>query len=649
MKRSYWMADEPKVIIDELSNRHGRYSVWDTNPLMSAWARNVYAYNSTVLDASGWETGLMFEGEQGELVKMAVPQARSLLRQLVTLITKKRMAFNCIAETKGMDVMADVRLGNSVTEQIIDDERLDLKGDLLCESSLIYGAAFMKSCWRTDKGDPYMAANDGSIVYTGSIDITVHSPLDVFYQYNIPTWDEQPWAEVRLIKNRWDLVAQHPDMIEKILALPSVNMSREMAFMSSPAQMDDDLVYVFEVYHKPTPAIPKGRMLMYSDRDTVYHDGENTYGNIPLEPMMPEKIDGMCLGYPFFSNLLPCQEMLDHSFSAIATNQSAFAVQNIAVARGAAVSVQEINGMNFISYTPQNVSGGGKPEPLQLTQSSPETFKFIDSLYTHLQQLSNINSALRGTPPPGVTAGNAIATLTTNALEFLNGFQKSYDLCLEKTIWNAISATKRFAKIERSVKQVGKNNQSYTRSYKGDDLKSLKGVKIIQVNPVMQTLAGRLNIAENLIQAQLVKTPQEYIALLEGAPLRQLYEVELSEDDLIQNENESMMDGRQVIALSTDDHAMHIRKHKTLLNDPMVRLMNDKVQMILAHLEEHKTLAQQTDPQLMAMALTGQMPQGGPPPQQGGAPQLAGQMMPEGEGLPEGQPAQPAEDMLGRQ
>jgi hypothetical protein len=644
-KGHYWFADEGKVVVNRLMERRGKYSIWTANPVMSAWARNLYAYYSTVLDTTAWETSLQFAGEQGELVRMAVPQARSLIRQLVTLVTKQRLSFNCIAETQGSDVVADVRLGNAIADQIVQDEHLDIKVDTLVEKALVFGAGFMHVGWKTDKGQPYIPGDNGAIIYDGGLDIQVINPIDVYYQYNLPTWDQQPWAEVRVIKNRWDLVAQYPDLADKIIAIPSIHRWRAVTTYEATEVMDDDLIYVYEAYHKPTPAMPMGRMIMFSDLNTIFHDGDNDYGCIPIIPMIPEPIEMMCLGYPFLSNLLPCQEMLDHGFSAIATNQSAFAVQNIAVPRGSAVSHQEINGMNFISYTPQNVPGGGKPEALQLSQTAPETFKFIDLLYSHMQQISNVSPALRGNLPPGVTSGAAIATLTANAFEFINNTQKAFNLCIEQVMEKSILFHKKFAVIPRMVNIQGKNNQSTQKPYTGQDLTSLKGAKLVQVNPVMQTISGRLDLAQNLTQNGLITTPKDYISILEGAPLKQIYETELSENDLVQSENEMMMEGQQVMALATDDHALHIRKHKTLLNDPQVRLNNNKVGLILNHMQEHIQLAQTTDPMLLAMAMTGQMPQGAPPPQQGGgpAPDMGAPAM------PDSTPAQPAPDELGRQ
>ena len=84
----------------------------------------------------------------------------------------------------------------------------------------------------------------------------------------------------------------------------------------------------------------------------------------------------------------------------------------------------------------------------------------------------------------------------------------------------------------------------------------------------------------------------------------------------------------------------------------MVRMQNDKIGVILQHIQEHIQLAQTTDPMLMAMALTGQMPQGGPPmpmgPPPGGPPGPGG--APGGAEAMQAGPggAKPTPDPLGR-
>lgn len=621
MTKEYWLAKEPDRLAEELESRHKDLTRWYTKPMIDTIIRNYRIYYSCVIEPNQWDTSLQFAGDQGELVKMQIPEARSLVRQLVSIITKKKLSFTCLAEDDDTDVIKAIRLGNQLAAHIIQEHDLDILSERAFERTLVQGQSFMKATWRTDKGKPYVADEFG-VKYDGDVDITIHGIIDILYDTSIEKWRDVPWVEVRTLKNRWDLIAQFPDMKDDILKIESSRMSPLNYYRDYYEEKDADLISVYELYVRPSPALPKGRMMMFSNKDTIYYDGNNVYKTIPVEPMVSEWIDGVGVGYPFFSNLLPAQEMLDHSFSAVATNQSAFAVQDVTVPRGAGISVQEIGGRNFISFTPMaNVQGGGRPEALNLTQSSPETFKFIELLSSRLMTLSNINGALRGSPPPGVTSGVAIATLATNALEFLDSAAKCYNNCLEAIMWHCINAYSRFATIEHSITTQGKGGKSNTVRFTGDQLSVIKRMKITLANPLMQTMAGRTDIAEKLAQSGMIKNIQQYISVLDGAPLDTLYKAELSENDLIAEENEAFFEGSQVKALSTDDHAMHIREHGALLNDPKVRFNAAMVDAILKHNMEHYKLEMDTDPMLKAMVRTGKAPEGGmQPPQQQQAP-----------------------------
>jgi len=650
--KEYWLAKESEKLADDLDARHKDLSRWYTKPLVDTIIRNHRIYYSSIIEPDSWETSLTFGGDQGELVKMQIPEARSIIRQLVSIICKKKISFTCIAESKGSDVINEVRLGNQLAAHIVEEHSLDTLSERAFEKTLVQGSSFLKATWRTDKGSPYVADEFG-IKYNGDIDITLHSLLDVIYDTTIEKWRDVPWCEVRTMKNRWDLIAEYPDLRDKISALPSVRSGVLSYYKDSYEEKDDDLVYVYELYVRPSPALPSGRMMMFSDRDTIYFDGNNAYKTIPVEPMISEWVDGVGAGYPFFSNLLPAQEMLDHSFSAIATNQSAFAVQDVTVPRGAGVSVQEIGGRNFISFTPMaNVPGGGRPEALQLTQSSPETFKFIELLSSKMLSISNINGALRGSPPPGVTSGVAIATLATNALEFLDSAAKAYNSCLEAIMFHVMNGYAIFGTLPHNLVNSGKNGKSSVIEFTGDQLKTIKKIKITLANPLMQTMAGRTDIAEKLAQSGMIKNIQQYISVLDGSPLETLYEDELSENDLMAEENEALLKGEPVKALSSDDHPMHVRKHGALLNDPKVRLNNPRTEAILKHITEHIEYERNTDPFFKAMVRTGKAPEGQPM-------QVAQQNTPQklppipGEAgiqsaIPDQDLAKPAEDLMGK-
>jgi hypothetical protein len=272
-----------------------------------------------------------------------------------------------------------------------------------------------------------------------------------------------------------------------------------------------------------------------------------------------------------------------------------------------------------------------------------------------MQAMSRISAAVRGDLPAS-TSGVAIATLTTNALEFFSGYAKADQDVLKKVMMHAVNALRKFAKTEKLVTIVGKNNQRFTKPYTGDMLEPITGFEMQMVNPMLQTMAGRIDIAEKMVTSGLIKNVQGYVSVIDGQPLSTLYRPELSENDLIESENEMMSEGQEVQAMSADNHALHIFMHKVLLNDPRVRMSGHLSEMVNAHMLKHLELQQNTSPLYMSMATTGMIPQqpmgapAAPQPQQEQGDQVAADPEMMGEQMPtaEAEPAQPADDLLER-
>lgn len=658
----YWLYGDSKQVVDKLVGFHTNWVSWSGNPFKQMWIRNYMAYYSPVVAPGSVDTSLMFEGVQGELVRLYTPKARTLMRQLTAVVTKQRLAFRASARTSGSEVLNEVKLANALADQIVSNQRLNIKGDTLCEGSLVTGTWFTKTCWRTDFGEPYTRDQNGKVITNGGVEITTLSPFDVFYNLTLP-WDENLWVECRVKRNRWDLIADHPDLETEIRSLPSVSEELGQSSWLDSNLGDEDMVYVYEFFHKPTPSLPKGRMLIYGDSDTVFFDDVNAYETIPIEPNIPEAVLGAGVGYSKLTDLLGCQEMFDNSLSAVATNQSQFAVQNVAVPRGSNINVNELNGMNFISFTPQNVPGGGKPEALQLTKTAPETFKFTDKLEQLMQDMSYLNGAMTGNLPAGVTSGTAIATLATNSIEFITSISKSYNLCWERTMMHAINAYQKFAKIPQKVKIAQKGGQVTQKEITQQDIINVSDMQLEIVSPVMKSFAGRLEIATQFLQMPQEKWGQ-FASIIEGNPLSEIYKGEVSELDLINQENEKLEDGQNVPVLAVDDHPLHIQKHSEILADVGNRQNNESIKAVLDHIMEHYTQLKQADPTLLGIMKTGRIPEGGipqpPPPNMSGG---AGGKPPQGPPVdrpgpapdrpqpvaqPAGDVAEPSQDLLQR-
>jgi hypothetical protein len=607
----YWFAKESRSLANDLMETSNQWLTYGTNFVAQSWVRNLIAYYSPILTPSDWTSALSYEGEQGELIRMVIPHARNLVQQSLSLTCRNRLAFKAVAESRGMSVAKEARLASSVCQKIIREQDLETKRRMLAEHAMVLGMGWMFSTWETDKGELIRPDFDGSGIFSGDLEISVVSVLDVTWDVRVQELDKLQWINRRRIRNRYDLIAQRPELKQEILNLPPIRQRSDYTITTGMIEKFDDAVYVWEAYHVPSPSLPEGRMIIYGDSNTIFYDGPNIYGKLPCVPVRPETVMGMGYGYPSFSNLLAAGEMLDTSISSIATNNAQFAVQSVIAPREGNVGAESMNGMNYIFYTPQNVPGGGKPEALQLTQSSPETFKFVDMLYSMITDLSSLNSAVRGNPPAGVTSGTAIATLTANALEFLDALTGAMDVAFEKLMRNCFEIYQKFNQTGLPVVVYGKNRQASMESFTGRDIDTVKDIEFQRVNPLMRTLSGRISQAETLLQNGLIKKPQEYFGILDGEPLDVLYAVEQSESDLEQAENDRIMKGEVVRALITDDHAAHMRCHSIILNDTDLRANPDdpRLKAALDHIMEHAQLMLQQDPMITAAIRTGQMPQ----------------------------------------
>lgn len=124
------------------------------------------------------------------------------------------------------------------------------------------------------------------------------------------------------------------------------------------------------------------------------------------------------------------------------------------------------------------------------------------------------------------------------------------------------------------------------------------------------TTAGKVQMAEQLLQMGLLKTPQQYFQVMNTGRLDSAYEEEMDELLLIKRENELLMEGQPALVSPLDQHQQHILEHRAVLADPDLRTDPDLVRNVMDHIQSHMDALRNTDPALLQM--TGQQPL--PPP-----------------------------------
>lgn len=578
-----------------------------TNGYLDKLRRSLAAYHGNYYDSANGGHELSFGGEQGELVNIPVNHIHNLATHVLNMVTATRPTMEARATNTDYRSLTQTILANGLLDYYMRDKRLERYLKTAVEYAIVLGSGYIKMSWNSTSGELFEINEEtGAPIYEGDVEFSNLSPFDVVVD-STREHQNHDWIVCRTWKNKWDLAAKYPELAEKIKALPTKNEMDTYRFDGLGSASTDD-VAVFEFYHRRTEALPNGRYLFFLSPETVLYDGPMPYRQLPIFRISPSDILGTPYGYTTVFDLLPLQEALNSLFSTVLTNQSAFGVQNIIVPRGADIAVSQLaGGLNIIECNTQ----AGLPTSLNLTDTPPEIFKMIDMLRSEMETLSGVNSVARGDPAASLKSGAALAMVQSMALQFMSGLQASYVALIEDVGTSLIEILKDFAAVPRVAAIVGKTNRTEMKEFKGEDLSSVSRVIVDVGNPLAKTTAGRVQMAEQMLQMGLIKTPNQYFTVMNTGKLDMMHEGIQSELMLIKGENEEMMMGQSVAVLAIDEHRTHIIEHKAVLAHPELRKNPDLVRTVLEHIDQHIIALETTKPSLL-MTL-GQEPL--PPPQ----------------------------------
>ena len=577
--------------------------------LRKSWAAYHGAYFSNVDDSHT----ISFDGEQGELVNLAVNHYRNIAQHILTMVTSSRPAFQARAVNTDSKTQVQVKLANNLLDYYMREKRLERYLKTAVEYGITMGAGYLKMEWNSELGEihDYLEVepefdeegNEVEVepipVRQGDVVFSNLSSFDVVFDSSKESVNDNDWVICRTFKNKYDLAAKYPEMADEIKALETKSDMRHYKFMQSSYDETVDIP-VYEFFHKKTESMPNGRYMLYVGDDIVLMDSPMPYKKLPVYRISPSDILGTAFGYTPMFDLLPLQDAVNSLYSTLLTNNHAFGVQNLWVPRGADLNVNELSGgLNIIESLP-----GMKPEPLQLTQSSPETTNLIAKLEQTMETLSGVNSVARGNPEASLKSGNALALVQSQALQFISGLQQSYIYMIEDVGTGLIELLKDFASAPRVAAIVGKDNVTDLKEFTGDDISNINRVIVDVGNAMAHTAAGRSEMANNLLQyGSQDMTVEQYLQVMQTGKLELMTNNITDQNELIAKENERLIDGTvQVSAVYTDRHMRHIKEHSAVLDDPDLRANDPElIARVDAHIQEHLQLLRETNPDLLAI------------------------------------------------
>ncbi len=618
----YFAAKEPEdTAANVLSKANSWFNQLESNGYLDKvkdmWLAYHGAYDANVSDGHR----ISFTGEQGELTKINVNHFRNLGQNMLVMITSSRPMIQARATNTDYKSLVQTNLANGLLDYYMREKRLEKYLRTAVEMAIVMGSGYIKMEWNATTGEIYDYNEDTKTdVYEGDVMFSNLSAFDVIFDTTKESSDHD-WVLCRSFKNRFDLAAKYPEKADSILGLPTKNQGYRYKFNYLSSDSTDDIA-IYEFYHRNTESMPDGRYMLFLDSHLVLSDAPMPYRQLPVYRIVPSDILGTPFGYTPMFDLLPIQQAVNSLYSTILTNNVTFGVQNIFVQRGADININSLEGgLNLIE-------GNAEPKPIQLTQTAPETFKFLETLERSMETISGVNSVARGNPITSLESGTALALVQSMALQFMSGLQQSYVQLIEDVGTGLIKMLQDFAAVPRVAAIVGVSNRSYMQEFKGDDLSKINRIIVEVGNPLSRSTAGRVQMAEQLLQMKLLETPEQYFQILNTGQLNSAIETSTKELNLVQSENEALINGQDIIAAPIDKHRIHINEHSSVLADPEVRKDPRLVQKVMAHVQEHMDFLRNTDPALLG--IRGEQPIGpigGTPPANNGAPTPPGGAM----------------------
>jgi len=592
----------------------GKASTWYSQIKANSYVlklQNMYKfYHGNFNQGASEQHTVTFTGEQGELVSIPVNMFRNLARHTINMITANRPILESQAVNTDYKSLSQTYLANGILDYYMREKNLETNVYNAVEMATVMGSAYIEMEWNATAGESFdFDPETGEYNYEGELEFNMLDPLSVVVDGTKENFHSQEWVLVRSFQNKYNLAAKYPEYHDKIMGIPSKNEIYGYRLTTFSNDETDDIP-IFKFYHKKSEAVPEGRYMLFISPEIVLLDMGLPYREIPVFRLSPADIIGTPYGYTELFDIYPLQEALNQTLSTILTNQTAFGVQNLFVPHGSDISTQALpGGLNI-------VSGNAKPEPLQLTATSPETFKMLDIIQKLAETQVGVNSVTRGNPEASLRSGNSLALVQSMSLQFQSTFQHNYVKFLEDIGSSLIEILKDFANTPKMIAMVGRNKRSFLKEFTGDQISDIRRVTVNVGNPLSRTIAGRVEIANNLANMKLLKNPEQYFEVMETGRVDVLYEADMQDIFLIKRENEWLMDGKDVMADPLDRHSIHILEHRSVISDPDLRSNPELTAKVRRHIQEHIDMLRDVNPDILMLIKEqplNPMPQAGAP------------------------------------
>lgn len=653
----YWGARRGEKLIAAVRGKEEAYfQALERHQMPRMWRimrAQYYGLNPEI--GTGFETQeIGFDGEYGELIRFRINEVRSFVKQIITMATGNRPAFQAIATNTDYEALSQVKMADTMVHYLYEQSHGEASERVVMENAQNFARSLTWLRWDTEGGEditrPDMVTagttlHDGAVVdedtptgsqrtmRTGDIDVTTMKPWEHFCEPYQEDPRKHQWRGMRERRSKWEVEGQYPELRGKLSGDATADEWARWFVGNDEQALSGDDVIVRHWYHVKNRhlGLPEGRYVIFCGEHILY-DGPLPCSRIPAEELCPNRFIGNAFGYSDAWDMCSVNQMVDQIVSDVASNLCTFGRQLIVTDEGTDFDLNSIaQGIRFLKKQPNQAA----PEAVQLAEIPAVSLEVIAMLRATLQSLSGLNSVVRGDPNENIKSGTMAALFHSIALEFNSSLQQALDQ-YRQGVANLMLELVRLNADEGVVLAItGKAERPFLKQFTKQDAFGIKQVVIKTASPMLRTTAGRKDIADTVMEKMPGRLSMEaYIELLTTGQVSSLFNEPMSSMLRVQWENEQLRQGTaiqmvpadpdpltglprvdpmtgapvmdaitpEVPVIAGDNPALHIPEHYAELCDPEVLRDPKRRQAVETHLLWHLRVCRTTDP-VMATAM----------------------------------------------
>ena len=535
----YWASetDSTKLIARCLERHAWHIKALTEQGRMRRMASMLSAYYGRGTD--GWRdtSRLLDAGEQGEVIEWSINTVKPIIQNSLSLIAGQKAAVKPVARNGDSKAQAQTRLAmqlNEVYERQSHGEELLLQTILsgILASSWSYGQSWMPK----DGAEWGIDPDTNAIQYEGDLAEFGLPPWRTVYDFAAQEESQRRWVLFRRPVARFDLAARiaDQDAAEKVRTMSGDSSKtyvggtsgntaedlRDLDGLMGESLPEEDVVWVWELRHLPTPALPAGRVVRFIEPDVVLFDSADVgypydKGELHVYEYAPERVGTSMVGHTYGFDLLGIQEFVDMCTASMASTVNSMGAPKLWQPRNE--GGPEVQRLGSASILTTNV----KPEWLEVPMLSPEVLTALEWAMSQARQAASLNDTVMGQPDKGMPA-SAQALQRAQAQQYHQGAQAWALNLKRRTVNGRLKLMKRFAKAPRIAEIAGPSNKYELREWTSDSIEAVERFDVEPVNPMSQSFEGRQAIAEQLHTMGLLKDGEDFLAFLETGSLERI-------------------------------------------------------------------------------------------------------------------------------